>query len=267
MGRAAAHGLSKVPRFSDPTAFALIPPEMRAGIEAFRAGEVPKKLRGRFRYGYFQSMARYMAVRTVVIDDAIRAAPTPQLVILGAGLDGRAWRMPELHDTIVFEVDHPDSQKVKRGRVEALTQAAREVRFVPVDLTHDSLEKALAGAGHDPAQPTTWVWEGVIMYLTPAQVDATLTSIAARSAKGSRLIALYNAPSGWVFLFGWLFRRMGEPLRSKFRAPQMRALLTKHGFDVAQDGDLITLARALSPETAREMRHVRHARIVIADAS
>ena len=120
-----------------------------------------------------------MVARTVAIDDAVRAATAPQVVILGAGLDGRAWRMPELRDVTVFEVDHPDSQRVKRARVSALEPVARDIRFVPVDFTRDRLDDALAAAGHDATRATTWIWEGVVMYLELSDIDATLSVIAA----------------------------------------------------------------------------------------
>src|SRR4051794_3819980 len=60
--------------------------------------------------------ADMMALRTSTIDAAVRAAiagGTTQLVILGAGLDGRAWRMSELAGVRVFEVDHPATQTFK----------------------------------------------------------------------------------------------------------------------------------------------------------
>ena len=132
-----------------------------------------------------------MVARTVAIDEAVRAAASPQVVILGAGLDGRAWRMPELRDVTVFEVDHPDSQREKRARAAALQRIAREVRFVPVDFTRDRLDDALAAAGHDPTRPTTWVWEGVVMYLERADIEATLAVIQRRSAPASRLVMMY----------------------------------------------------------------------------
>ena len=78
-----------------------------------------------------------------------------------AGFDGRAYQMSELRDTIVFEIDHPDTQRDKRERARRLLPVAREIRHVPVDFTMDSLEDKLAAAGHDPEKPTTWVWEGV----------------------------------------------------------------------------------------------------------
>ena len=54
-------------------------------------------------------------------------------MILGAGLDGRAWHLPELAATDVFEVDHPDTQQWKQERPQAVKPCARSVRFVAAD--------------------------------------------------------------------------------------------------------------------------------------
>jgi hypothetical protein len=51
--------------------------------------------------------------------------------------------MRELVTSLVFEVDHPDSQQQKLQRVASLTQEAREVRFVPVDFRRGDLAYAL----------------------------------------------------------------------------------------------------------------------------
>jgi methyltransferase (TIGR00027 family) len=198
MGRAAAHGRSDAARFSDPTAMALLPEDARAEVERFRSEAKPKGLRAGFRHGSLEHRSRLMVARTVAVDDAVRAGAAPQLVILGAGLDGRAWRMPELADAVVFEVDHPDSQRDKRARVGALAQAAREVRFVSVDFERDKLDDALAAAGHDPSRPTTWIWEGVVMYLSLADIEASLQVIARRSTPGSRLVIVYHQPAAML---------------------------------------------------------------------
>src|SRR5215475_10131588 len=230
MGRAMAHGATAEPRFSDPTALALLPDDAKAQVERFRSGEPPKGIRGRLGYTYLEKQSKVMVARTVAIDDAVLSASSPQLVILGAGLDGRAWRMPELGETTVFEVDHPDTQREKRERVMALAQAARDVRFAPVGFTRDNLDDALAAAGHDQASATTWIWEGVVMYLTPAEIKAALAVIERRAAAGSRLIVVYHSPSLMLPIVGLVVRRLGEPLRSSFTPDAMRALVARYGF-------------------------------------
>src|ERR1043166_7907587 len=103
MGRAAAHGATSVAQFQDPTAFALLPESAQRRVQRFRQGGVPSGFRDRFRHEHLARESKMMVARTVAIDAAVRSASTPQLVILGAGIDGRAWRMPELRNTIVFE--------------------------------------------------------------------------------------------------------------------------------------------------------------------
>ena len=114
-------------------------------------------------------------------------------MILGAGLDGRAWRMPELAAVTVFEVDQPASQQDKRNRAAELS--GRPPTFVPVDFGRDRLGEALAVAGHRADRATTWVWEGVVPYLTEAQVADTVTAVAACSAPSSRLIVNFQLPA------------------------------------------------------------------------
>ncbi|HYW73109.1 MAG TPA: class I SAM-dependent methyltransferase [Pyrinomonadaceae bacterium] len=265
MGRAVAHGMTTESRFADPTALALLPDDARARVERFRVDAAPKGIRGRLEHIYLDRQSKVMVARTVAIDDAVREASSPQLVILGAGLDGRAWRMPELGETTVFEVDHPDTQREKQDRIAALTQAARDVRFAPVDFTRDSLDDALAATGHDPVLATTWLWEGVVMYLTPADIEATLAIIERRSVVGSRLIIAYHSPALMLRLIGPIVRRLGEPLRSAFTADTMRTLLAKYGFGVVWDAAMPTIGGAMSAEIAQATRRMKHLRIMTAD--
>ena len=262
--RAAAHGRTTGVDFDDPTALALLPDDARRRVEEFRAGVVPKDARGRVARAFLDRRAKMMVARTVAIDEAVRAAGAPQVVILGAGLDGRAWRMAELRDVTVFEVDHPDSQREKQARAAGLTRMAREVRFVPVDFARDRLDDALAAAGHDPARATTWVWEGVVMYLEQSELEAALAVIQRRSAPGSRLVVMYLSRSLLLPLIAFLVRRVGEPLRSLFTPDQMRALLARYGLTVARDEGLPAIAARLSPELARDTRVMRHMRIATA---
>ncbi len=267
MGRAVAHLRGTVAGFSDPTALTLLPAEARARVERFRDGPPPATAREKFARKFLEGRSQMMAVRTVAIDVAVREVANRQVVILGAGLDGRAWRMNELRDTVVFEVDHPDTQREKVARAASLARAAREIRFVAVDFTRDRLDEKLATAGHDPTQPTTWIWEGVVMYLTKAEVEATLQIVSRRSAPRSRLIIAYAAPALILPLVRMLVRRVGEPFRSVHTAAKKNTLLTAHGVAVTRDDDLPGLARAISEPAWRATRGLRHLRIVVAEVA
>jgi methyltransferase (TIGR00027 family) len=212
-----------------------------------------------------RGLSAMMVARTLAIDASVREAASPQVVILGAGLDGRAWRIAELRDAVVFEVDHPDTQRDKKSRIAALTQTARDVRFVPVDFTKDDLERALDAAGHDPSQRTTWIWEGVVMYLTRREVEATLAAIARRSATGSRLVIMYNARSWSMWVAGFVVRGLGEPFRSAFPPSEMAQRLHAHGFDVARDEELSDVGARLGRPIAAITERIRHQHVVTAD--
>src|SRR3954463_12167303 len=98
LGRALADaGLSHVPGFRDPTARVFLSEKgKRALAKTERAARGPKRA---MRVETARVMADMIALRTEAIDRAVRdaiAAGVTQLVILGAGYDGRAWRMPEL---------------------------------------------------------------------------------------------------------------------------------------------------------------------------
>ena len=263
-GRAVAHGRLAVGRFDDPTALALLREDERPRVEHARADIPPKAWTQRMDVGLIRLQAESMAARTVAIDDAVRAGGNPQLVIVGAGLDGRAWRMPELAGVEVYEVDHPASQEDKRERAADLRPTVGSLRFVAVDLVEASLGPALAAAGHDEAVPTTWVLEGLIPYLARQHAAATVAAIAGRSAPGSRLVVHYQVRSAWA-AFGRLLARTflrlsrredpmaNEPRRSSWTRGSVRALLTDAGLEVTDDIPLVSLADELSLPT-RQLR-------------
>jgi methyltransferase (TIGR00027 family) len=265
MARAAAHDRGGETNFSDPTALSMLAEAERQLVIRLRAGEAPRSLVERFRHAHLAREAPMMVARTLKIDKVVRHAQNPQVVILGAGLDGRAWRMAELEDSVVFEVDHPASQREKRSRSERLKPTARDVRFVPVDFTRDALAEALADAGHDPTRPTTWIWEGVVMYLDRRDVEATLQVVQKRSSLGSRLIIAYHQPALMLFVIALIVRFMGEPIRTVLKPKQMLGLLDRYAFKVRSDEDIATLGALLSSDLAKATRLMKHLRIVVAD--
>jgi methyltransferase (TIGR00027 family) len=267
MGRAIAHGRTSVARYEDPVAISLLPDDARERAERIRSNGPAGSLRERLGRMHIRRLSRAMVARTVAIDDAIREAlaPQTQLVILGAGLDGRAWRMRELAGHIVFEVDHPDTQGNKRARTASLARTAEEVRFVPVDFERDSLDDALARAGHDPARPTIWVWEGVVMYLALPDIEATLAVVQRRSAPASRMVVVYHRPALLLRLLGFVVARLGEPLRSSFEEEAMRALLRKHAFVLVRDESIAAIGARLGGDVVRSTKPISHLRVATAD--
>jgi methyltransferase (TIGR00027 family) len=173
--------------------------------------------------------------------------------------------MEALRDVSVFEVDHPRSQELKRERVASLRPVSSDIRFVPVDFERDALSSALASAGHDETRATTWLWEGVVMYLYRRDIEATLATVEQRSAPGSRLLVLYHRPSWLLAPLGLLLRRIGEPLRTAFEPEELRALLQTYGFQVTEDEDLGTVGQRLAPELSKVAKRVKHLRLVAAE--
>jgi methyltransferase (TIGR00027 family) len=255
-GRAVADGRYAVARFSDPIARELLDPGEREVVDRVRREQVPTEAAGRFAYEMVRRTGISMAPRTIAIDEAVRSHAARQLVILGAGLDGRAWRMPELAQVHVFEVDHPASQRDKLRRVERLAVQAGAISYVAVDLASEPLRPALEAAGYDPQQPSTWVWEGVVPYLTADEVRATVAQVAELTASGSRLVVNYQArslsTSVMRAVMRWVLRvarqpdpMAGEPWRSKWSPEAMRDMLGDNGFTVSSDDDLLSLAAGL----------------------
>jgi methyltransferase (TIGR00027 family) len=132
-------------------------------------------------------------MRTRYIDDVVTGlveGGTTQVVILGAGLDTRAFRLPVLDRATVIELDLPGTQQYKVKRLQGVRTLAAAVRFIPTDLTTQPLGKVLAEAGLDSTKPVLFVWEGVTQYLPEAAVRSTLACIGT-SVPGSALVFTY----------------------------------------------------------------------------
>ncbi len=129
----------------------------------------------------------YIEARTRFFDRALlRACGTgvQQVVVVGAGYDGRALRYRQPGVTF-FELDHPVTQEDKRRRLAELGVEAGDVRFVPIDFGHQAPADVLAGAGHDPDRPTHFMCEGVTPYIPLDALHATFTSLRSCAGAGS----------------------------------------------------------------------------------
>src|SRR5919201_6439860 len=132
--------------FHDPLAGTFLDHRLRAAALAARL-PIAGRLVSRYIDRRWPGPRPSGVVRTRAIDDAVRDAlreGCSQLVLLGAGYDTRAYRLPDADGVEAFEVDHPATQAAKRAALErARATLPPRVRFVPLDFEQDSLAMAL----------------------------------------------------------------------------------------------------------------------------
>ncbi len=228
----------------DPYGLAFASPRLARLVDRTRDGW-PDRAELLARVPGVSQWIAYMQVRTRLIDDAVRAfaaAGGRQVIVLGAGYDCRALRMPELAGARVFEVDHPATQGHKRAVLDRIG-ARSPAHYLAWDFeTHpmDDLAGALADARHDSAAPTLTIWEGVTMYLTDAVIDASLRAIASWSAAGSVLALNYitrqqlRSPVALRTMRAAV-RSLGEPFRFAWDPDELPGYLAARGFALTSD--------------------------------
>jgi methyltransferase (TIGR00027 family) len=145
-------------------------------------------------------MVDFMAVRTVFFDEFfLNAAKSGvrQVVILAAGLDARAWRLPWPDDTTVYELDQSKVLEFKSSTLQQRgARPTSKLVSVAVDLRQD-WPTALQEAGFDASQPSAWSAEGLVRYLPAQAQDLLFERIHALSPAGSWLATNIPAPSAF----------------------------------------------------------------------
>jgi methyltransferase (TIGR00027 family) len=239
----------------DALAARLLPPHLKAlaalGVTRHLLDRTPS-----FGPGGLQ---RYVAARHRVMDELLvrfAGSASGQVVILGAGLDTRAWRFgPEHPGVPFFEVDFPATQAEKRRRLGGDRVAGPGPVFTPVDFERDDVAVALVRAGLDPGRPSLFIWEGVTMYLTLDAIRATLARISAIAAAGSEVVFdAWTQPTASAT--AWLRRAagsglglIGEPLRCALDEDASRRVLLDTGWAAPAwfDADGLAVRAGLAP--------------------
>jgi methyltransferase (TIGR00027 family) len=203
-------------------------------------------------------------VRTRLIDEVTSdalARGVGQVVLLGAGYDSRAYRLPGIDAARVFEVDHPATQATKRRVVGTRVRAERRahVRFVGVDLLTDDLRTALSGAGFARDDRAVVVWEGVTNYLTAEAVDTTLRTLAELLASGSSVVFTYvdraalDGTGAFQGVWQDAVRQQGEPWTFGFEPATLKDHLAERGLTLTLDQSTRDAAdRYLTPRGRHE---------------
>jgi methyltransferase (TIGR00027 family) len=128
-------------------------------------------------------MVNVIGKHTLLFDqfhkDAVQSG-IRQTVILAAGLDARAYRLPWLDGISVFEIDEPDTVAFKHNALWNMrVPAIAEVRLVGCGLRQD-WKSALLRTSFQPDQPTAWIFEGLFGHLpTKSRLLADVTSLSA----------------------------------------------------------------------------------------
>lgn len=236
------------PLFVDPFAEAL------AGAEGH---EIAKLLDARF-----PPMELWLALRVAYIDRLVGLAvdqlSVRQLVILGAGYDTRAARLPRAGVTF-FEVDHPATQASKRERLAKLPgYPVDNARYVTCNFEREDPIDRLVASGFSTTEPALVIWEGVVPYLTEGAVRATASRLATgldprslvafdfvgkKLASGQGLNDKDQATRSYV-------DELGEPIR--FGSDDMLPLLYECGFRWVRTLDFNELALEMLGDYQRD---------------
>ncbi len=123
---------------------------------------------------------------TTAIDDGI-----DQIVILGAGLDTRPYRIAGINKVTVLEVDLPPIQKIKQAKIkQAWGTLPANISYIPIDFNNQTLDEVITAAELDFTKRIFFIWEGVTPYITAEAVKGTLSFIA-KAAPGSIVVFSY----------------------------------------------------------------------------
>lgn len=221
----------------------------------------------------FPPMELWLALRVAYLDHLVGTAvdrlSARQIVILGAGYDTRAARLPRA-GVRFFEVDHPATQAAKRARLATLDGYPIDAAtYVTCDFETEDPIAQLVAAGFAVREPALVIWEGVVPYLTEAAVRATATRLAAGLDPRSLVAFDYvgkNYAAGHKMTPADLETRayvgeLGEPIR--YGTNDVLPMLYECGFRWVRTLDFNELALELVHDYQRE-RAFRFQRLALA---
>ncbi len=176
----------------DDSALSFLPAGMRVLVNATRIGPLRRAMiaaterSGPGLWANLTSRKRFIDEK---LDDSL--ADIDAVVILGAGLDTRPYRLARRSNVPIFEVDLPVNIARKKSAVQrAIGATPASVHLVPLDFERDDLFGTLAEHGFRTDARAFFVWGGVTQYLTEDAVRTTLAGLQATPA-GSRLVFTY----------------------------------------------------------------------------
>ncbi|MGC9379418.1 SAM-dependent methyltransferase [Streptomyces sp. MH13] len=190
----------------------------------------------------------WAVVRTRFYDEYLVSAARSgcrQVVLLGAGLDTRAFRLDWPADVHVFEVEDPALLAFKEHVLDGAPPSCGRRTTVGADPA-GSWGGDLLAAGMDPGRPTAWLCETRLYHLQPHAVEdivAAMTELSAPgSAFGAECVNAGAASSSFVAPFLEALSTTGISWHWQLAEPE--GWWGQHGWDV-RVADLFTLPYAV----------------------
>lgn len=157
--------------------------------------KVRSRVKGKFDT-VLPGLHEYIIARTAFFDSVFIEAlrnHIPQIVLLGAGYDSRAYRFASLNiSTRIIELDAAPTQNRKKLCLKkAQICIPKYITFAAINFNKESLINVLEKAGYDRGKKTLFLWEGVIYYLDSESVDATLDFVSQSSHRESTIALDY----------------------------------------------------------------------------
>src|SRR5215217_2017991 len=179
----------------------------------------------------------YIVIRTRFFDDFLLSSclstGARQIVLLAAGMDARAFRISWPPQTRLYELDRPEVLAAKETVITRTgARPACERHAIGADLGRPSWSEALLEAGYEAREPSVWLVEGLLFYMSEAAVHLLLDAVRALASPGSRLSAdlvneeLLRSPTLWPLLSTFA----GRGLVGYFGANDPEALFAEHGW-------------------------------------
>ena len=157
-----------------------------------------------------------------------------------------------MEDRAVFEVDHPDTQALKRRALSRRgAPSVDRVHLVPVVFGRDDVATQLATAGFTTGLRTLVLWEGTTNYLDDRAVDETFAFVSSAVGRGSPVLFTYvhaGVLDGTVSFDGGpttirAVQKVGEPMTFGFNPDAVPGYLAERGFDLEWDLAVSELGR------------------------
>jgi len=244
--------------FEDPYSEKLLPPVYKFYIWLMRN---PKKLDSLMKKGekstpgatgWFFCRDRYV---DDILTECLEKKEVETVVNLGAGMDCRAYYIPDIEKIRYFEVDHPTVIKKKIRKIKKiLGELPDHVVYVPIDFQKQSLDVELKNAGYKLDSKTLFIWEAVTQYISKEANDSTFKYIG-QAAPGSKIVFSYVLKS---FIDGKYIhngiKRIAKQFLKKnnplfifgFNPADMKDYLSKYSLTLIEDIDSVEMQERYS---------------------